>query len=91
MKIIKKVDVSGWSRPHTCTKCDSQLEVEKGDLIYYYYAGDQRDPSYESFSAKCPVCNDSFCVPNDAIPKIIRLEVKAKGASSTSSGAYYDR
>lgn len=88
MKIVKKPDVSGWKFLYHCSKCDSDLEVDSSDLKYNYYAGDQRDPSYESYSASCAVCNDNFPVSTSNIPKLIQIEVKKKHSSATH---YQDR
>lgn len=78
MKIIKKPDVSGWNFKYHCSKCDSDLEIEASDLKYYYYAGDQRDPSYESYSASCAVCNVTIDISTSHIPKLIQIELKKK-------------
>lgn len=89
MKILKKQDVSQWNYKHTCSNCDSELEVEAKDLRHQHYDGDQRDPAYDSYSAQCAVCVTSFTIPENKIPKLIQIE--AKGKSSKSSGNYFDR
>lgn len=89
MKVIKKQDVSGWEFKHTCSNCESELQVEQSDLRYSSYPGDQRESGCETFTASCAVCNQSFEIAITNIPKLIRIEVKKRSASS--SGGYYDR
>ena len=81
MKIIKKQDVSNWSYQHTCTDCDTVLEVDGKDLILQHHQGDYRNSSYDSYSANCAVCKHSFTVPINDIPKLIQVEVKARTVS----------
>lgn len=88
MKIIKKQDVSGWAFKHTCTNCESELQVEPSDLRHSSYPGDMRESGYETFTANCVVCSQSFTIANDKIPKLIQIEVKKR---SSSTGGYYDR
>lgn len=90
MKVIKKADVSDWTYKHTCTNCESELEVESKDLIHHHYSGDMREPSYDSFNASCVVCNQTFTVPSAKIPKLIQLDAKGR-SSRSSSGSYWDR
>lgn len=90
MKVIKKQDVSAWNYKHTCTNCDSELEVDAKDLIHHHYDGDQREPAYDSFTAICAVCSNSFTIFNDKIPKIIQVETKNRTAR-LSTGSYWDR
>lgn len=90
MKVIKKTDISNWSYKYQCSNCDSELEVEQKDIKYTYYAGDMREPSSEVFSATCVVCNHSFNVPGNSIPKLMKTEIKDKQKKSSPSG-YYDR
>jgi hypothetical protein len=78
MKVIKKEDVSNWSYQHTCKNCDSVLEVEASDLRYWHHTGSIREPSYDSYDALCPICNNSFGIILDDIPKLIRIEVKKR-------------
>ena len=75
MKILKKPD-SNWSYKHTCIKCDAELEVEKSDVSMRHFDGDQREPSYDSFTAACPVCQDTFSIPENKIPKIVKVEME---------------
>lgn len=89
MKVLKKQDVSGWSYKHTCANCDTELEVEASDLRYHRYDGDCREPGYDSFTANCSVCSQSFTVLTTKIPKLIQLE--AKNRSSSGGGGWYDR
>jgi transcription elongation factor Elf1 len=89
MKIIKKADASKWSHKFTCGNCASELEAEASDVIYNYYAGDYRDPSYETFSLKCVICNHALTLKTSELPKIIQIE--AKNRSKPSSGSFYDR
>lgn len=91
MKVIKKQDVSGWSFKHTCTKCDSELEADSKDVKYSHYAGDQREPGYETFSASCAVCHQSFNIPASNIPKLLQVEIKQRSTSTHGSGSYWDR
>lgn len=78
MKILRQPDVSNWNKKHTCTNCTSELLIEESDLKYHYYAGDFREPSSESFSANCAVCNQGIHVPFNEIPKLIQINVKKK-------------
>jgi hypothetical protein len=77
MKVIKKQDVSNWNLTYHCNNCDSDLEIYAGDIKYWSYDGDFRDPSYEYFSCNCAVCNDQHTIPSSNIPKLIQLEVKS--------------
>lgn len=78
MKILKKKDLSNWSYKHTCYTCESELEVEKDDLKYLYYEGDQREPSYTVYQFECPVCHQASEIPDTKIPKLIQIETKNK-------------
>lgn len=93
MKVIKKTEITNWSHKHICGNCDSELEVESTDIKYTLHDGDQRDPSYETWSATCPVCSNSFNIAPDKIPKLIRVEAKNrfKPAYSGSGRDYWDR
>lgn len=84
MKILSKQDVSQWTYVHVCSTCESKLEVEAKDLSHHHYDGDMREPSYDSYSASCPVCHTSFNITEKNIPKLIQVETKAKSARSTS-------
>lgn len=89
MKIIKAPDTN-WSRKHTCNTCGAELEVEKSDVRYQYYSGDFRDPSYETWTATCPVCKKDFNIPESSLPKAVQVEIKAR-PSSSGGGGYFDR
>ena len=80
MKIISRPDTN-WKYKHTCSKCDAVLEVEKGDVKHKNYPGDQREPGYETWSAICPVCSNTFSIQATAIPKVVQIEIK-KGLAS---------
>ena len=82
MKILKKIDVSNWNYKHTCTKCESELEVEPSDLHYEYCSGDMREPGYDLFTAKCAVCSFTFNIPIHKIPKVLQHEIKNKPSKS---------
>lgn len=91
MKILKKPDTN-WSLRHTCTNCTAELEVEKGDVKYHSYPGDQRDPGYDTWTATCPVCSALIDVPVSKIPKAVQVEIKRGLASSgLSYGGPFDR
>lgn len=90
MKVIKMEDISDWGFHHTCEDCDSELEVEKEDLLYSSSPGTQREEGYESFQASCAVCMTYFDVPINHIPKLLQLEVKKRTNRSATNG-YLDR
>ena len=75
MKVIKAPNTV-WSYKHTCGTCTAELEVEKSDVKYEYYAGDFRDPSYENWTATCPICKHGFNIPANNIPKAVQVEIK---------------
>jgi hypothetical protein len=87
MKVIKKPDTA-WSYKHTCANCTAELEVEKSDVRYYHYDGDQREPGYETWSATCPICSTNFDIPANTLPKAVQVEIK-KGLSTR--GGPFDR
>lgn len=76
MKVLKAPSTV-WSYKHTCIGCEAELEVEKGDVKYHNYPGDYRDPSYETWTAKCPICDKEITVPLAKIPKAVQLEIKS--------------
>lgn len=80
MKILKAPSTV-WSYKQTCVGCDAELEVEKGDVKYYSYPGDQRDPGYDTWTSKCPICDKEIIVPVSKIPKAVQVEIK-KGLPS---------
>jgi hypothetical protein len=87
MKVLKRVDTSNWSYKRTCTICESELQVEKGDVKYKYHRGDQRDPDYETWHATCPVCQNEFPVPEKELSKALKVEIKS--GKLTSPGITY--
>lgn len=84
MKIISKQDVSNWSYSHKCNNCETQLEVDSQDLRHHHYAGDYREPSYDSYTAQCPVCSQTFTVPSAKIPRLIQIEAQNRAPKSSS-------
>lgn len=82
MKVLKKADVSDWTYKHKCVNCDSELEVEESDIIHRHYDGDMREASYDTYSAKCPVCNKTFSIPEASIPKLIKVNSKKRTGRS---------
>src|SRR5713226_9368347 len=76
MKVLKQIDTSNWTYKHTCVTCESELEAEKIDIKFHHHNGDQREPGYDSWSAKCPVCSSSFNIPTNKIPKAVQVEIK---------------
>jgi hypothetical protein len=83
MKILNKIDVSDWSYKHHCDNCDSDLELDKNDICYFY--GGQRDG--DSYFANCAVCSQRFYISESLIPKLLRLEIRIKPTAEK----YYDR
>lgn len=85
MKIINKVDTAAWSYKIDCARCETELEVERGDLHTQHYPGDCRGESaYDKFFCYCPVCKGQINILNDKIPKAVQVEVLQKKSSSTS-------
>lgn len=84
MKVLKKQDITGWKHNHTCSNCESELEVEAKDLRHYRYDGDCREPGYDAFSAQCAVCSTAFTIPSNKIPKLLQIEVKDRTARYSS-------
>lgn len=92
MKVIKKEDISNWTYKYTCSNCDSELEVESGDLKYTRHDGDMREPGYDKYTANCAVCSNMFTILESKIPKLIKLAAKNKSSSSPRGGnSYFDR
>ncbi len=89
MKVLKKADVSNWSYKHTCSGCDSELQIEAADISYRYYDGDMREPGYDSYSTNCCVCSASINVPGNKIPKLLQVEIKNR--TNRRSSNYFDR
>lgn len=73
MKILKRPNTN-WSYKHTCSQCDAELEVEKGDV--YYAAHDAGPGPSESWSAYCPICTQCISIPKSDIPKAVQVEIK---------------
>lgn len=91
MKIIKAPDTN-WTRKHTCANCTAELEVEKGDVKYRYHSGDSRDPSYETWTATCPICKTDFNIPEANLPKAVQVEIKKRTDNGPyGGGGYFDR
>jgi hypothetical protein len=78
MKILKKTDTSNWSYKYICDKCDTEMEVEKKDLVHKWVEGDRMEPGYDSFSFYCPVCMEKVNIHADKLPKLVQIEVKNK-------------
>ena len=93
MKVLKTTDITEWNYKHICNTCDSELEVEGKDIKYTYHDScDPREPSYETWQATCPICKESFNIPADKIPKLIRVEAKSRNTrSSYGYWAQFDR
>lgn len=82
MKIIKQADTSSWSYRATCDKCESELQVEPGDLCHIHHEGyDMREPAWDEYYASCPVCSGIVGVPESKIPKALRISVQQKYAA----------
>lgn len=79
MKILKAPDTD-WSHKYTCS-CEALLEIEKGDVKYQFYSGMGRETDYETWTAKCPICEKEISIPVTKIPVAVRLEIK-KGLPS---------
>lgn len=92
MKIIKAPDTN-WTRKHTCVNCTAELEVEKSDVKYTYHTGDYRDPSYETWTATCPICKTDFNIPESSLPKAVQVEIKKRVPDNGpyGGGGYFDR
>jgi hypothetical protein len=80
MKILKAPDTN-WGYKHTCADCEAELEVEKGDVKYQFHSGMGRENDYETWEAKCPLCEREIAVPLAKIPKAVQVEIK-KGLPS---------
>jgi len=75
MKVIKQADCSGWKYRTTCGQCGSELEVEPDDVFHQHYAGDQRDPSSDTYYAYCSVCTGYLTIPGDIISKALQHHI----------------
>lgn len=92
MKVLKAPDTN-WTRKHTCSTCTAELEVEKTDVTYQFHSGDMRDPSYETWTATCPLCKTSFNIPESSLPKAVQVEIKKRSPDHGpyGGGGYFDR
>jgi hypothetical protein len=79
MKIIKQPDFE-WTKRHTCTNCTAELEVEKQDVTFTHYSGDMREPSYDTWTASCPICAHTITIKEDEIPKAVQVVIKRRGS-----------
>lgn len=81
MKIIKQSDTSQWSFRATCDNCDSELQVEAGDVKHIHHPGyDQREPAYDEYYATCPVCSAKIEVPESKMSKALKVKTKTKSS-----------
>lgn len=93
MKVIKQPNTE-WSYKHTCKNCTAELEVEKGDVRHEHHTNcDPREPGgdWDTWTAKCPICNDPISILTTAIPKAVQVEIRKRCAPAPSGGGYYDR
>jgi hypothetical protein len=90
---ILKMPNTAWSYKHTCGNCTAELEVEKSDVKYHNYPGDQREAGYDTWDASCPVCKVQFSIPASSIPKPVQVEIKQGklNTSTSGGGGYFDR
>lgn len=98
MKIIKKTDTDAWSHKYTCDKCETEMEIEKGDLCHQHHSGYGRESDYDEFYCFCPICHDKIVVVSSKIPKAVQVLVKQKNSPSSGidmrdvgSGPPWDR
>lgn len=87
MKVISQQKVNDWNCKVTCHHCDSELLVESGDLRCTVYDQDPRERYSEEYSAICVVCNHKLPIPQEKLPKIVKILAKNK----TNSGSYFDK
>jgi len=90
MKILKRVDTNNWSYKYTCTQCESELEVEKGDIKYQFHSGYGRETDYETWTATCPVCQNHFHIPDKNFSSALKVEIKS-GKLSSPGTVYLDQ
>lgn len=83
MKVIKISDCSGWKYHTACDQCGSELEVEPDDVRHKHYAGDQREPSYDTYYAYCAVCSYQLDIPNDIVSKALKHHIVINKRSSS--------
>lgn len=76
MKVLSKPDTSNWSAKHTCSNCDSNLEINGEDLIYELENVGYYDMESDAYYVDCPVCSELSYVQESEIPKLVRIEAK---------------
>lgn len=84
MKVIKQADCSDWKYHTTCGQCASELEVEPDDVFHQHYAGDQRDPSYDTYYAYCAVCSYQLPIPDEVVSKALKHNIVVGKRSKSS-------
>ena len=74
MKILKQEDISKWNYEYKCTKCNTDLLIDKDDLHYMsdYYNSD------ESFYADCVVCDNRFYIEPVIVPALLKVQLRKK-------------
>jgi transcription elongation factor Elf1 len=77
MKILRRPNTE-WKMQHTCEHCEAELEVEKADVKWQHYSGDQREPSYDSYEAICAVCGNPFAIQEKSMTKAVKLEIQRR-------------
>lgn len=90
MKVLKKLDTDAWFHRVTCKICESVLEASKGDIVYQLHSGYGRDPDYESWKIKCPVCQTEIGLTAKDIPAAVKAEVKS-GKLASPGVTYVDQ
>jgi len=89
MKIIKAADIDNWKYEHTCTSCDTVLEVHTSDLHHRTVRGDRPgEPDWDQIYANCMVCSAEFTVPEGKLTKAVKFKAKQR---SRPTGNYFDR
>ncbi len=84
MKIISQPPNENWTHKHTCIHCDAVLEVEKQDV----------KKLSSKYHATCAVCTRDFAIPENIIPKLVKLNAKEESSHYSGSnygGDYWDR
>lgn len=85
MKVISTPNVTNWSKRHTCTNCDSELEIE---LSHLTYESDRRNGG--DFCTKCPICKNYIYVMEGEIPKILKIKI-LNNENQKNAGDYYNK
>jgi hypothetical protein len=88
MKILKHPETK-WSMKHCCTKCSAELEVETADVKVVHWPEDSRDPSYDSYTAECPLCQEKINIPEKSIPPFVRVKMQKQSSSQSTSADFY--